>query len=858
MKEVESLMKLRKYEEALRKLENAMLLCDNSLQFISPSEEKISKLKSEDLKGIPIQWRILRGEILLMNNDYDEAMKVAEIILNSPGNSKNSEAYALKTKLIYITGKSNIENAVRHLRRSLEYYNKNEKAKLLINKIKEIDEQKKLINDNYFKKKNFEEAIKQYDILIEECTNLYLTGTVLIILLRNKSTCLMELKRYTESVDCTSKALFILKRIIFKKDEPSSNKIYEDCKQKILFKELYKKRSESLIKIEKFEDAKKDIEILMVLEPYDETILSVNKKNKGNNEFKNGNYELSKSYYTEAIELYKENYKCYFNRGLANMKLYCYNSAIDDFKDAYRFDNKYYKAVINIAKCYLQLFKPDNAIEELSKIHIDSNNEYYGEYNEELETAKKIKGVNSNFMGNTDYDQILNIYREKQDYKYVEVIILEKMAINTSNKELRIQYCTEAINNLDKLLKITIHNYDNINNSHRSIYEKLYKSRAECYMESKSYHKAVNDYEILVKLKNNNNLYVSNPYCLLLNRAKRYIKDTEDAENYKKKGNELYKNKNYEDAINFYTKAIDKCPHCNSKYYTNRAAAYMMTLNYKEAIKDCITAINNDKQSILGYIRLATCYLQLNEPNQAIIYIKKGLSSCILNEKLEELKKMLNKAENLSELKEKTEETNYIYENYEMKISNYKLLLKKYKEYCITGYIEILIYKEIAKLYKKMKNYNKSIMNVNRSINILNQFVLKDKKEYIMNEYKKSIFKEYFIELLKIRAECFLEGKFFDDAVKDYTLLNDFCPYDYERERTRSFNSKSPNKSECYRILGLDESNNPTLANIKKAYRNLARKFHPDKCQNENQKEEYTEKMKEINIAYEVLLKYKN
>jgi len=56
-------------------------------------------------------------------------------------------------------------------------------------------------------------------------------------------------------------------------------------------------------------------------------------------------------------------------------------------------------------------------------------------------------------------------------------------------------------------LKITIHNYDNINNFHRSIYEKLYKSRAECYMESKSYHKAVNDYEILVKLKNNNNLY---------------------------------------------------------------------------------------------------------------------------------------------------------------------------------------------------------------------------------------------------------------------------------------------------------------------------------------------------------------
>ena len=56
--------------------------------------------------------------------------------------------------------------------------------------------------------------------------------------------------------------------------------------------------------------------------------------------------------------------------------------------------------------------------------------------------------------------------------------------------------------------------------------------------------------------------------------------------------------------------------------------------------------------------------------------------------------------------------------------------------------------------------------------------------------------------------------------------------------------------NEYYDLLGV--SKNATETEIKKAYRKLAIKYHPDKSP-EDKKNEYTEKFKEITEAYEVL-----
>ncbi len=55
------------------------------------------------------------------------------------------------------------------------------------------------------------------------------------------------------------------------------------------------------------------------------------------------------------------------------------------------------------------------------------------------------------------------------------------------------------------------------------------------------------------------------------------------------------------------------------------------------------------------------------------------------------------------------------------------------------------------------------------------------------------------------------------------------------------------------KILGLGES--ATLEEIKNAYYNLVKKFHPDKCRDKDKKE-CEQKLKKINWAFEIIKDY--
>lgn len=96
------------------------------------------------------------------------------------------------------------------------------------------------------------------------------------------------------------------------------------------------------------------------------------------------------------------------------------------------------------------------------------------------------------------------------------------------------------------------------------------------------------------------------------------------AELKKENGNQLYKIKQYRNALPFYTEAIELCPN-RASLYGNRAACYMMLGKYSEALEDARRAVNLEPTMVKGYVRIAKCGIALGDltiANQAICKVK--------------------------------------------------------------------------------------------------------------------------------------------------------------------------------------------------------------------------------------------
>jgi DnaJ family protein C protein 7 len=85
------------------------------------------------------------------------------------------------------------------------------------------------------------------------------------------------------------------------------------------------------------------------------------------------------------------------------------------------------------------------------------------------------------------------------------------------------------------------------------------------------------------------------------------------AELKKEGGNQLYKVRKYQQAIELYTEAIQLCPD-SPAYYGNRSDCYMMLYQYRLALEDAKRAVALDCSFAKGYIRIAKCSLALGEP----------------------------------------------------------------------------------------------------------------------------------------------------------------------------------------------------------------------------------------------------
>lgn len=91
---------------------------------------------------------------------------------------------------------------------------------------------------------------------------------------------------------------------------------------------------------------------------------------------------------------------------------------------------------------------------------------------------------------------------------------------------------------------------------------------------------------------------------------------------FKEEGNRHFMKRNYKEAIEMYSKAIDKSP--MSVYYTNRALCYFKLQQWSLAVDDCKKAVELDPHSVKGYFYLGQALCEQNHFDEAIVQLKRA------------------------------------------------------------------------------------------------------------------------------------------------------------------------------------------------------------------------------------------
>eukprot|EP00026_Physarum_polycephalum_P010426 Phypoly_transcript_10590.p1 GENE.Phypoly_transcript_10590~~Phypoly_transcript_10590.p1 ORF type:complete len:421 (+),score=97.55 Phypoly_transcript_10590:24-1286(+) len=96
------------------------------------------------------------------------------------------------------------------------------------------------------------------------------------------------------------------------------------------------------------------------------------------------------------------------------------------------------------------------------------------------------------------------------------------------------------------------------------------------------------------------------------------------AEEYKNLGNQKLSSHQYQEAVDYYTKAIEFDPN-NAIYYANRAAGYSHLNKHQEAIDDCNLAIAKNPNYGKAYSRLGLANFSLGKYSEAVTNYKRAL-----------------------------------------------------------------------------------------------------------------------------------------------------------------------------------------------------------------------------------------
>ena len=261
--------------------------------------------------------------------------------------------------------------------------------------------------------------------------------------------------------------------------------------------------------------------------------------------------------------------------------------------------------------------------------------------------------------------------------------------------------------------------------------------------------------------------------------------ETSQAEEYKHLGNQAYKRKRYEVALDYYRRALELEPK-EVVYINNIAAVYLGLKDYDKCIQLCDQAIQKGRESQADFSKIARAYAR-----KALAQEQKGLiEEAIISTKASLIEhsdpKTKNQLKSLQKIKQQQEEKAYLDPSLARKSNSeatecfnkgeFPKALSDYSEAIKRDPQESTYYTNRAATYMKLMEPNKALEDAESAIQIdpacLEAHIRKGNAHMVLKEYHKAM--KSFEEGLKVdpnNQEC---KKGFQRVIKVISENNEF------------------------------------------------------------------------------------
>ncbi|CAF0815666.1 unnamed protein product [Rotaria sp. Silwood1] len=438
-------------------------------------------------------------------------------------------------------------------------------------------------------------------------------------------------------------------------------------------------------------------------------------KSKANAAFSAGKNDDAINLYTQAIELDEKNHILFSNRSAAYAKANKYEDALKDAEQCITLKPDFVKGYSRKGAALSFLKRYDEAINVYEQgLKIDPNNQ---QLITDLETVRKDANKSSNtglsFFSDPQFmSQLMTNPKARELLKDPETAMLMKMMQEQPNN-------TSLLTN-PKLLKLigTVLGIDigtgNENDNDTKMETNTNPTTTKKETNTSTSSKASTTTK---KTKEEN---------------KNLTSEQNQAEEEKEKGNEAYKKKDFEEALNHYNKATELDPK-NMTYYTNRAAVYFEQKQWNDCIKECEKAIDIGRESKADYKLIAKAYARMGnvkaqEKNyeDAIKYFNSSLSEHrnpdILKRK-QEIEKILQEQEKLAHINPELAEQEKTKGNEFFQKADYPTSLKHYTEAIKRNPSDAKLYSNRAACYTKLMEYQLALKDSEEGIKIDPTFI---------------------------------------------------------------------------------------------------------------------------------------